>query len=401
MNNYIPRFLAHSIREGLDFSRIIILTGARQVGKTTLVKNEVPMKEWAFISFDDLYALEQAKKAPEELLTISDYLVIDEVQRVPEFLFWIKKAVDEDPKRRFVLTGSSHLLLMKEISETLAGRGLYYELMPFSLKEIEKKQPPNWLLNPQEILEKKSPDFELEFALFRGFLPPVYFLKEEKHIFRWWESYVRTYLERDLRDLTHINYLPDFRKLMTLCALRTANILKQTELARDVGLPQTTVSRYLNLLEVSCLLIKLPSFTKNLAKRLIKSPKIFFIDPGLTAHLAGKANLKDIDLKTMSMLFENFVFLNLYVFTQLKFGHIFYFRTYGGREKEVDFVLEIEGKVIGVEVKYSKNVGFSDIENLRFLKEVCPKFEYGFIIYLGNEIKRLGSVFYAIPWWYI
>ncbi|MCD6319745.1 MAG: DUF4143 domain-containing protein [Candidatus Desulfofervidaceae bacterium] len=114
-------------------------------------------------------------------------------------------------------------------------------------------------------------------------------------------------------------------------------------------------------------MIKLPSFTRNLA----------------------------------TMLFENFIFLNLYVFTQLHLGRIFYFRTYGGREKEVDFVLEIEGKVVGVEVKYSKNVVFSDIEGLRYLREVCPEFHCGFIIYLGNEIKRLSSNIYAVPWWYV
>lgn len=328
-------------------------------------------------------------------------MVIDEVQRAPEFLFWIKKAVDENHHRRFVLTGSSHLLLMKEVSETLAGRALYYELLPFSLSEIEKKSFPDWLLNPQEISERKMPDIDLEFSLFRGFIPPVYFLKEENHVFRWWEGYVRTYLERDLRDLARISYLPDFRKLMSLVALRTANIFKQTEVARDIGLPQTTVSRYLNLLEVSCLLIKVPSFTRNLAKRLIKSPKIFLLDPGLTAHLSNKAKVKDIELRIMTMLFENFIFLNLYCFTQLHLGQIFYFRTYGGREKEVDFVLEIEGKVIGIEAKYSKNVGFSDIEGLRYLKEVCPDLCCGFVIYLGEEIKKLGTNFYAIPWWHL
>jgi len=401
MKSYIPRVIGDCIREGLNFAKVVVLTGARQVGKTTLVRNESPMRSWTFVSFDDLEALELAKKAPIELLDLSDSLVIDEVQKAPEFLSWVKKAVDENPAKCFVLTGSSHLLLMKKASETLAGRAVYYELLPFTMSEINRQKLPLWLLQPELIEERDEVGDDLNFVLFRGFLPPLYFLKEQKHIFKWWEGYVRTYLERDLRDLSHIDYLPDFRKLMSLCALRTASIFKQSELARDVGLPQTTVNRYLNLLEVSCLLIRLPSFTRNLAKRVIKSPKIFFIDPGLTAHLAGKANLKDIDEKTMAMLFENFVFLNLYVFTQLHFGHIYYFRTYGGREKEVDFVLEIEGKVVGVEVKYSKNVGFSNIEWLRYLREVCPEFHCGFIIYLGDEIKKLSSNIYAVPWWYL
>ena len=401
MKGYIPRALGEVIRESLSFSKVVVVTGARQVGKTTLVRNENPMRSWTFLSFDDLDVLELAKKAPMELFGLSDFLVIDEVQKAPEFLSWVKKAIDENPDRRFVLTGSSHLLLMKNISETLAGRAFYHELLPFSLKEIKRESPPIWLLKPEKLEEETPPDIDLEFSLFRGFLPPVYFFKEESHVFRWWEGYVRTYLERDLRDISHISYLPDFRKLMRLCALRISNIFKQSEVARDLGLPQTTVSRYLNLLEVSCLLIKLPSFTRNLAKRIIKSPKIFFIDPGLTAHLAGKSSVKDINSQEMAMLFENFVFLNLYVFAQLHLGHIFYFRTYGGREKEVDFVLEIKGKIAGIEVKYSKHVGFSDIEGLQYLKEVCPEFHCGFIIYLGDEIKRLSSNIYAVPWWYL
>jgi len=401
MRSYIPRILGEHIREGLNFTKVVIITGARQVGKTTLVKNESPMRSWTFISFDDLEALELAKKSPQELLSLSDHLVIDEVQKAPEFLSWVKKSVDENPSRRFVLTGSSHLLLMKKVSETLAGRAVYYELLPFIMSEINFKKLPFWLLQPEFLEKRRDKTIDLEFALFRGFLPPVYFLKEKRHIFKWWEGYVRTYLERDLRDLSRIDYLPDFRKLMSLCALRSANIFKQTELARDIGLPQTTVNRYLNLLEVSCLLVRVPSFTRNLAKRIIKSPKIFFIDPGLTCHLMGKADPKVIDEKSRSILFENFVFLNLYVFVTLHLGHIYYFRTYGGREKEVDFVLEIEGKIIGVEVKYSKNIGFSDAEGLRYLKEVCPDFKWGFIIYLDKEIKKLSANIYAVPWWYL
>ncbi len=185
---------------------------------------------------------------------------------------------------------------------------------------------------------------------------------------------------------------------MRLLVLRTGGILKISDLARDLGFSQTTVSRYIHLLETSCLLIRLPAFTNNMAKRVIKSPKVYFLDPSLASHLMDKRDLKDLSREEQAKLFENLVFLNLYVFSEIEGGRLYYFRTYGGREKEVDFVLEVAGSVVGVEVKFKKEVGFKDVENLRFFREITPSFQTGFVIYLGERLQKLGKDLYAVPW---
>ncbi len=400
MKGYLSRYVAQNLREDLSIFRVLVLTGARQVGKTTLALNEEPFRHWTYLSLDDWETLELAEKAPSEIFALGKDLIIDEVQKAPKLVSYVKLFSDQDPERRFLLTGSSHLLLMKEVAESLAGRAAYRELLPLTLSEVYQQPLPSWLLMPERLenLPKSPLEEDILWLLFRGFLPPLLRLTKPRQVFSWWQSYVRTYLERDLRDLAHITHLPDYRRLMRLLVLRTGGILKISDLARDLGLPQTTVSRYIHLLETSCLLIRLPAFTNNMAKRVIKSPKVYFLDPGLASHLMDKRNLKDLSREEQAKLFENLVFLNLYVFSEIEGGRLYYFRTYGGREKEVDFVLEVAGSVVGVEVKFEKEVGFKDVENLRFFREITPSFQTGFVIYLGERLQKLGKDLYAVPW---
>ncbi|RME69050.1 MAG: ATP-binding protein, partial [Nitrospirae bacterium] len=366
------------------------------------LRTEPPFSQWRYVTFDDLEVVGVAKRQPMDILALADNLVIDEVQKVPEFLSYVKIAVDTDPSRRFILSGSSHLLLMKSVSESLAGRATYYVLLPFTLQELKRdlSQEPGWLSEPEK---KQACPFKetLQRLLLKGFLPPVYLLTGRDEPFRWWQGYVSTYLERDLRDIAQINYLPDFRRLMVLLSHRTGQILQISSLARDLGLPQTTLSRYIHLLEVSGLLIRLPSFTRNRAKRLLKSPKVYFLDPGLSAYLMGYSREEELSLKEYSYLFENLVFLNLYHWAQVLRGKLYYFRTYGGREKEVDFVLEVKNRVYGIEVKYKDTVDVSDAETLRFFRDVTPGFKKGFVFYKGNDVIPLGRDILALPWWYL
>ncbi|OAQ19794.1 ATPase [Thermosulfurimonas dismutans] len=394
--------MASELKEALEFARVLVLTGARQTGKTTLLREEEPFKSWTYLSLDDLEVLDLALKSPRDLLAVGPNLVLDEVQKAPRLLSAVKMAVDREPKRRFVLSGSSHLLLMKKVSESLAGRAAYVELLPFALGELGElpSTRAGWWLEGEEMEPPwSSPPGELEFLLFRGFLPPVTFLKRERDIFAWWRGYVRTYLERDLLDLARITHLPDFRRLMELLALRSGGLLRVVDLARDLGLPQSTVSRYLNLLETSGLVYRLPSFTRNRAKRVIKAPKVYFLDPGLCAHLMRYRSPQELRPEDRARLLETLVFLNLKVIAELQRGELFYFRTYGGREREVDFVLEIGGQVLAFEVKSRSRVGLSEAENLRFLREVTPNFHRGFVVYTGDEIRPLGENIYTLPWW--
>ena len=411
MVKYKKRWLADRLREAIEFSPVVVLSGARQSGKSTLLRNEPPFKDWHYLSFDDLDVLALAEKRPEELINISKYLVIDEVQKSPDFVHTVKRAVDQDRSRRIILSGSANLLLLKKVSESLAGRAVYFNLMPFAYGEALERGYSKWFssflakgtLSPHGLKKfipenKKAKD--LRYNLFRGFLPPAWLLKKESHISMWWQGYIKTYLERDLRDVSEISHLPDFRKMMQLLALRSASILTQSEVARDAALSQATAGRYINILESTGLFVKLRTYTRNISKRLIKSPKGFFIDPGLAASLIGFSSSSAIPESLMTALFETYVLLNLMVIASIEDGEVFYFRTQGGKEKEVDFVFEKGGRIIAIEVKLSETASIRDINNMLFLEEnVSDRFRGGLVIYTSSEVRQLGKNIFAIPYW--
>jgi len=409
---YKPRWLADRLRMAAEFSPVIVLSGARQTGKSTLLRNEQPFKDWYYITFDDLDSLALAQRRPDEILNVSQHMVIDEVQKAPKFLHAVKKAVDKDRSRRIVLSGSARLILMKKVSESLAGRAIYYDLMPFSFGELRGTRNYGWIntfmetgrlpsINVKDYMAYKEVPVNLDLNLFRGFLPPVAFMKKEEHIAAWWKGYVKTYLERDLRDISEIAYLPDFRKMMELLALRTANILKQSEIARDAGLSQATAGRYINILEETSLIVKIRPYSKNITKRLIKAPKVVLTDPGLAASLAGYSSPDSIPAQFMGALLESYVFLNLTAIASLIEGEVMYFRTQGGREREVDFVLKRGKKILGVEVKLAKTVSVGDIDNLLFLKDASKSFTCGMVVYSGSEVKQLAQNIFAVPWFVV
>jgi predicted AAA+ superfamily ATPase len=406
---YKPRWLAGRIREAIEFSPVVVLSGARQTGKSTLLRNEPPFREWRYVSFDDLDILSLASKRPDEILSLSKNMVIDEAQRSPDFIYAVKRAVDKDRTRRIVLSGSANLLLMKTVPESLAGRAVYFNLMPFAHAEYLERKKENWFLHFLEKGELPSLQMkgyvssheireDIAFSLFRGFLPPVIFLKKESHISMWWKGYIKTYLERDLRDISAISYLPDFKKMMELLSLRTASILNQSEIARDTALSQATAGRYINTLEETNLFLKIRPYSKNISKRLIKSPKIFVLDPGLAASLAGHSSSSMISQQFKGSLLESFVCLNLMARAALHDGQVCYFRTQGGKEKEVDFIFEKNNKIAGIEVKLSDSISVKDMDNLLFLKDISDRFIGGLIIYSGREIKQLGKNIFAVPW---
>jgi uncharacterized protein len=406
---YKPRWIADKLRMAAEFSPVIVLSGARQTGKSTLFKNEQPFRDWHYITFDDLDSLALARKRPDVILNISKYMVIDEVQKAPEFLHAVKKAVDRDKSRRIVLSGSARLILMKKVSESLAGRAVYYDLMPFTFGELKGVQYDGWIerfmetgalpsSNVKDYTHDKETHGDLVANLFRGFLPPVALLKKEEHISTWWKGYIKTYLERDLRDISEIANLPDFRKLMELLALRTANILKQSDIARDAGLSQATAGRYINILEETSLVAKVRPYSRNISKRLIKAPKVAVTDPGLAAALAGTASSDALSEQFLGALLESYVFLNLTAKASLMGGEVMYFRTQGGREREVDYVVEKGKGIVAVEVKLAKTVSMGDIDNLLFLKDISKNFACGLVIYSGTEIKQLTQNIFAIPW---
>lgn len=389
------------MREGLKVSPVIVLTGARQTGKSTLLQNELPFRNWRYITFDDLDVLAQAKRDPEALLSLEVDTVIDEVQRAPEVLAAIKRSVDRGRRIRFLLSGSANLLLMKQVSETLAGRALYFVLQPFARREWRRAGIPVWFFS---LFEDKWPKesrcgaYNPKASLFKGFLPPVLRVKKQLQSSFWWEGYVRTYLERDLRELSQVASLSDFKKVMEMLALQTGGILNETDVARSLSMSQPTVHRYINLLETSHLFVKLRPYTKGKSKRIIKAPKAYFLDSGLASYLAGYHTVDSAPPEFTGHLFETMVMGHLSTLASLMRANLYYWRTFGGREREVDFVIEKEHKLIALEVKLSNKVNYGDIQNIMHFMNDNRACVAGLVVYTGTDLKYLTKSIIAVPW---
>lgn len=402
---YRPRWLTPLIRAAAQDHPVTVLTGARQVGKSTLLQKEKPFSQWRYVSLDDLDVLRQAEREPPALWAGVDRVVLDEVQKSPTLLSAIKQAVDQRrSKVSFVLSGSANLLLMRQVSESLSGRAVYFTLFPMAKGEMKGQSAPDWLprfFNGEMPREGSTEtDVEEPFPLMlRGFMPPLLTLSAEEAVIRWWEGYVATYLERDLRQISQIESLPDFRRLMEALALRSGQMLNQTEVGRDIGLSQPTVHRYLNMLEATCLLERLPAFARNRTKRLMKTPKVYWVDPGLAAYLAGHHDADSLrNAREAGGLFETLVIFHLRVLAQLltprpRFS---YWRTVTG--KEVDLVIEHGRKLIAAEIKLTSTPGYQDAESLRLFLDEYPETAVALLVHAGRAVKRLHEKIVAVPW---
>jgi len=244
----------------------------------------------------------------------------------------------------------------------------------------------------KEIINK----LPIEQILFRGFLPPVLELKNIEEITIWWNGYIKTYLERDLRDLSNVASLGDFRTVMELLALRTGSIIDQTGISQDTGISQPTVHRYINLLEASNLYIRLKPFAKIKSKSITKTPKGYFIDTGIATHFAAYRDPSTIDEKFRGNLFESMVLSNLLTIADIYGMNVYFWRTREG--KEVDFILEYGRAILPIEVKLSNKVQYNDIQNILYFISLNPNAVGGIVIYNGNQIYRLSSNIFAIPW---
>lgn len=384
---------------------VIVLTGARQVGKSTLLRQAEPFRQWRYHTMDDFDTLHRAQDNPQSLWAGAAEVVFDEVQKAPQLLPAVKRAVDENPGRlRFVLSGSANLLLMHRVSETLAGRAVYFVLNPITLGEINSR-PPATLLGEAldgrwtaEATLADAPPDPIPF-LQRGFLPALLTLHTPEAWLRWWEGYVATYLERDLRQVSQIDSLLDFRRVMKLLALHTGQLLNQSEVGRDARLSQPTIHRYLNLLEATHLFERLPAYTASHTTRLLKSPRAFWLDPGLAVFLSGyfdHASLRES--RELGAYFETMIFLHLRTLAGLLTprARLYFWRTRAGAE--VDFVVEHGRRLLAIEVKLTDNPGYRHTAGLREFIQLHPQAAGGILLHHGTEIRRLDENIVAVPW---
>ena len=402
MTNYQPRELTTLIEQALQSLPVVVVTGLRQAGKTTFLQQDERFQGRRYLTLDDFATLEAARSAPEALIEGEEPVTIDEVQRSPDLLLAIKKEVDRRrAPGRFLLSGSANLSLLDGVSDSLAGRALYLTLHPFSRRERTGRtaEPPfltRFLAEPA-LPRASSVEPISEAEILDGGLPPVA-LGDAASRELWFLGYEQTYLERDLRDLSQVADLVAFRNLLRLAALRTGQVLNQSELARDAKLPTTTVSRYLGLLEASFLMTRVSPFLRSRASRLIKAPKVFMTDSGIAAHLAAVTDLSPTSGEPLrGALLETYVCQNLMAIlgAHLPRARVDFWSVQG--RHEVDFVVTAGRASIAIEVKAATRFGDRDLTGLRAFVGATAEARAGVLAYNGREAVPLGSSLYAIP----
>ena len=405
MDTALPRLAAPTLGDRLDVMPAVVVTGARQTGKSTLAQQLAPGNR-RFLSLDDLDVVDAARRDPETLLGGSQPVTLDEVQREPNLLHAVKRSIDRQRQPgKFLLTGSANLFLMRRVSESLAGRASYLTLWPMTRREqrglgrggiwehLLNAPAHEWL----DLVDAQPDEPEDWRTLARrgGFPSSAVHLETAQERAVWFDGYVRTYLERDLQDLSSISALPDFRRLMRAACLRMGQLVNQAELGRDVALPQPTVRRYLNLLETSYLLVRLPPYAVNRTKRLIKSPKLYWGDTGVAMHLTQEEEPRGAHL-------ENLVLHDLLTWrdARLERAEVLYWRTAIG--EEVDFVIEAGDRLLPIEVKATRRPRLRDVANLRtFRAEYGCRAKTGLLLHGGTTVEWLAPDVLAAPWWKI
>jgi len=420
---YIKRHMGRVMEERSRRERIIVLTGARQTGKTTLCERQLPGQwdlPYTSISFDDPDERLRFQNAAVSLLESfkTPLVILDEVQKLPALFEALKlvtdrqKMQDEGSHPLFLITGSSQLLLMRNIRETLAGRVALCHLYPFSLAEVAGTSDMPLLstiwrelemsgeavkkyaiLSPEEGRRlQKLKDLHLAW----GGYPPVWQREEAAEKWNWLRDYRKTYLERDVADVGQVANLDTFAMAQKLLCTRTANILSVSEVARDLSLAVNTVKRYLNLLVLSFQCFLLPPYFANVGKRFVKSPKLYFPDTGLMKVILGEFSINQ------GALYENWVFSELLKWKELQAMEpdLFFYRTSGGLE--IDFLLTGAGRMLPIEVKSHDRVSPADGRNLEvFLKEYDAVAKMGLLVYPGRELLEIRPQVWAIPDWYL
>lgn len=349
--HYINREIEQIINESVEYYSVISITGPRQSGKSTLLGHLFPdFKEY---SMKDVHIREYALNDPVAFLQqTTEGMFIDEIQKAPVLMEYIQGIVDHHPERKFLLTGSSNFELMRDLSESLAGRSGVFELLPMSMSETA----------PQR--EGKS----LDHQIFNGMYPAVIAGKNTARFF--YPSYVKTYLEKDVRDLLNIQNQMQFLRFMKLCAARIGSLFNASELAAEVGVDSKTITRWLSVLEASYIVTLLPPYYENISKRLVKSPKLYFNDTGLACYLLDIESPRQLERDKMrGALFENLIVTEVikHRFNQGKEDGVFFYRD--SNQNEVDILLKQEGEIIAIEVKSSMTYHVSFEKTLRILPE--------------------------------
>ena len=375
MTDYIHRKIEETILEASKYFSVIAISGPRQSGKSTLLTQLFPL--YQKYSLKDLNILDYAKNDPIAFLNQTDEgMFIDEIQRCPQLLDYIQGIVDNNPKRHFALSGSSNFEVMKNLSEPLAGRAGVFELLPMSIQEVTGKVD---LDNLNQIL-------------YNGLYPSICAKKNIAKFF--YPSYVRTYLEKDVRDLLQIKDQIRFTKFLKLCAARIGSLFNASELGAEVGVSSKTISHWLSVLQASYLITLLPPYYENIPKRLVKSPKLYFNDPGLACYLLDIETPQQLDRDKMrGAIFENMIVMEAikHRYNMGLEGGVFFYRD--SNQNEVDLLIKQEGELTAIEVKSSMTYSSSFEKTLTQIEGwIKTPISKKAIVYSGDFENTSGNI---------
>ena len=373
--NFINRELAEVIREAVAYFPVITITGPRQSGKTTLICNL--FENLPYFSLENLDVRDFALRDPIAFLNQHpDGMILDEVHNAPDLLSYIQGMVDENPRRRFILSGSSQFTMLRKVSQSLAGRTAVFELLPMSYSEIK------------ELSKEKS----LDELLFDGFYPAIYSGSNVPKFL--YPSYVKTYLDKDVRDLLQIKDMMQFHTFIRLCAGRIGSLFNASELSNEVGVAVNTIMAWLSVLQASYLVMLLPPYFVNSRKRLTKTPKLYFMDTGLACYLLGIESAEQLARDKMrGAIFENFVVMEALKkrYNEGKESNLFFYRD--SNQNEVDLLMKRNDGFVGVEIKSAMTYNRDFEKTLRlfdsWIKE--PVVEKA-IVYAGMLENNVGEI---------
>jgi predicted AAA+ superfamily ATPase len=397
------RFSTARIATALADTPVVMLIGPRQCGKTTLVR-QFAAKEREYVTLDDDTALEAARSDPSGFVRGFDLVSIDEVQRVPELLRAIKRSVDSDRRSgRFLLTGSANILALPQVSESLAGRMEIVELMPLSRAEIAGKKPAFLATAFTGKLVKPGPapiSGELVHTVLVGGYPEMLRRENAQRRQAWARDYIKAIVQRDVRDIAEIDKLDRLPALLQVLAHHSGQLTNFTLIGGQLGIDDKTTRKYIGILEQLFLVRRISPWLRNRLSRLVKTPKLHFLDSGLLAAMLGLTPEKIAkDRSRFGALLETFVFSE--ILKQAEWSDDSYtLHHYRDKDQdEVDIVVEDEhGAMVGIEVKASATVFASDFKGIRKLLNICgDNLKLGVVLYDGTKTIPFGDRLFAAP----
>jgi len=402
MPDYHARDISAEVARALKSMPVTVVTGMRQTGKTTFLRSEPSLSDRTYISFDDFAQLEAAKSDPDGFLSQGSPMTIDEAQKCPEIFGAIKRAVDK--KRisgRFLLSGSANFTILKNITESLAGRAVYLAIHPFNRREVARNTGEEPFIKKffekQDLRPARPARSVRPEDIMLGGMPTVC-LRQVKDPAVWFKGFEQTYLERDVREMSQIGNLMALRALLRLAALRTGQLLSPSELGRDAKLSAATASRYLSLFDASFLITRIAPYLGNRASRLIKSPKLYLSDSGLAGYLASVDPGSDVRQDPLfGALFETYASQNLLSILAAKWQSAgLYFWAVQGRN-EVDFVIESGRACLALEFKSAARWHDRDLAGLKAFLSATPHCKAAILCHNGEDAVKLGEKLWALP----